>query len=177
PHRGRRHPRRVAARPLPRRGDGDGPGARVGLRQLDVARGGAVRGYLPMTAALARKRRSGEQAVVARLQLTSLIDIFTVLLLFLLKSVVVGGTVVTPWPGVKLPPSSATAAFKESPVVVVARNQIVVDGAAVCATDRVAQATDLKVPELETALQAVRQKTESLAERAGSARKFEGRLI
>jgi biopolymer transport protein ExbD len=61
--------------------------------------------------------------------------------------------------------------------VVVARNQIVVDGAAVCATADVAQATDLKVPALETALAAVRQKTETLAERAGSSRKFEGRLI
>jgi len=136
-----------------------------------------VRGYLPMTAAMARKRRSSEGPVLARLQLTSLIDIFTVLLLFLLKSVVVGGTVVTPYPGVALPPSSSTAAFKESPVVVVAKNQIVVDGAAVCATADVAQATDLKVPALETALAAVRQKTETLAQRAGSSRRFEGRLI
>src|SRR5689334_11337332 len=136
-----------------------------------------MRGYLPMTSAITRRRRAGEEPVLARLQLTSLIDIFTVLLLFLLKSVVVGGTVVTPYPGVKLPPSSAIAPFKESPVVVVARNQIVVDGAAVCPTDRVAQATDLKVPELEAALAAVRQKTETLAERAGSSRKFEGRLI
>ena len=136
-----------------------------------------MRGYLPMTSAMARKRRTSEEPVLARLQLTSLIDIFTVLLLFLLKSVVVGGTVVSPYPGVKLPSSSATAPFKESPVVVVARNQIVVDGAAVCSTADVAQATDLKVPALEAALAAVRQKTETLAERAGSARKFEGRLI
>lgn len=136
-----------------------------------------MRGYLPMTAAQARQRRGTEQGVVARLQLTSLIDIFTVLLLFLLKSVVVGGTVVTPWPGVKLPPSSSTATFKESPVVVVARNQIVVDGAAVCPTEQVAQATELRVPALEAALAAVRQKTEALAEQRGSARKFEGRLI
>jgi len=136
-----------------------------------------VRGYLPMTAAMARQRRAGAEPVLARLQLTSLIDIFTVLLLFLLKSVVVGGTVVTPYPGVKLPPSSATAPFKESPVVVVAKNQIVVDGAAVCSTDEVAQANELKVPALATALAAVRQKTDTLAGQAGSTRKFEGRLI
>ena len=136
-----------------------------------------MRGYLPTTMALARKRRSTEGPVLARLQLTSLIDIFTVLLLFLLKSVVVGGTVVSPFPGVTLPPSSSTAAFKESPVVVVTKSQVVVDGAAVCPTSDVAQSTDLKVAALETALAAVRQKTELLAQQAGSARKFEGRLI
>ena len=136
-----------------------------------------MRGYLAQTAMRERKRRSSEGAVVARLQLTSLIDIFTVLLLFLLKSLVVGGAVVSPFPGVNLPPSSSTASFKESPVVVVAKNQIVVDGEAVCPTEDVVQSQELKVGELEQALAGVRQKTEALAERAGSSRKFEGKLI
>ncbi|MEP7028290.1 MAG: biopolymer transporter ExbD [Candidatus Eisenbacteria bacterium] len=136
-----------------------------------------MRGYLVGTAIRERKRRGSEQAVVARLQLTSLIDIFTVLLLFLLKSLVVGGAVVSPFPGVTLPPSSSTATFKESPVVVVTRSQVVVDGAAVCPTDQVMAQGELKVPALEQALDAVRQKTEGLAERAGSSRKFEGKLI
>ena len=42
-----------------------------------------------------------------RLRLTSMMDILTVLLLFLLKSFVVEGEVVTPVPGVELPSSSA----------------------------------------------------------------------
>ena len=133
--------------------------------------------YLSTTARRERRRRSSESPVIARLQLTSLIDIFTVLLLFLLKSLVVGGAVVSPFPGVALPPSSSTASFKESPVVVVTKSQIVVDGDAVCPTDEVTQSTELKVTELETALAVVRQKTESLAARAGSSRKFEGKLI
>jgi biopolymer transport protein ExbD len=136
-----------------------------------------MRGFLVGTAVRERKRRSSEQAVVARLQLTSLIDIFTVLLLFLLKSLVVGGAVVSPFPGVALPPSSSTASFKESPVVVVTRSQVVVDGAAVCPTEDIVQSNELKVTALEQALGAVRQKTEALAERAGSSRKFEGKLI
>ena len=136
-----------------------------------------MRRYLTVTGMRERKRRSTEAPVIARLQLTSLIDIFTVLLLFLLKSLVVGGAVVSPFPGVSLPPSSSTASFKESPVVVVAKNQIVVDGEAVCPTDDVTQSTELKVTALEQALAAVRQKTESLAARSGSGVKFEGRLI
>lgn len=136
-----------------------------------------MRGYLANTALRERRRRTTETAVVARLQLTSLIDIFTVLLLFLLKSLVVGGAVVSPFPGVVLPPSSSIASFKESPVIVVARQQIVVDGEAVCPTDQVTASNQLKVPALEQALAAVRQKTEALAGRAGSSRKFEGKLI
>jgi biopolymer transport protein ExbD len=136
-----------------------------------------MRGYLAHTALRERKRRATEGHEVAKLQLTSLIDIFVVLLLFLLKSLVVGGAVVTPFPGVKLPPSSATASFKESPVVVVAADQVVVDGERVCATEDVLHATELRLPEVEGALAAVRQKSESLAQRQGSERRFEGRLI
>ena len=136
-----------------------------------------MRGYLATTARRERKRRSTEGPVLARLQLTSLIDIFTVLLLFLLKSLVVGGAVVSPFPGVSLPPSSSTAAFKESPVVVVTKSQVVVDGESVCPTDQVVQSTELQVPALEQALAAVRQKSIALAEHAGSTSKFEGKMI
>ena len=58
-----------------------------------------------------------------------------------------------------------------------AKNQIVVDGEAVCPTDEVTQSAELKVAALEQALAVVRQKTETLAERAGSSRRFEGKLI
>lgn len=135
-----------------------------------------MKGYLAHTAALRRRGRMTQEAVLARLQLTSLIDIFTVLLLFLLKSLVVGGTVVTPFPGVKLPASSATAPFKESPVLVVANRHVVVDGEAVCGTEDVAGSERLKILPIEQALRVLRQKSETLAERS-SARKFEGRLI
>ncbi len=135
-----------------------------------------MRGYLPHTQAMSRRRRSGEQAVVARLQLTSLIDIFTVLLLFLLKSLVVGGSVVTPFPGVDLPPSSASGSFKESPVLVVTKEQVIVDGATACATADVEAATRLKIDAVEVALIEVRAHSERLAEKSAN-RRFEGKLI
>jgi biopolymer transport protein ExbD len=135
-----------------------------------------MRGYLAHTAAMARKRHATEGAVVARLQLTSLIDIFTVLLLFLLKSVVVGGAVVTPFPGVQLPASSSTASFKESPVLVITSNEVVVDNHAVVDTRQVAASDRLLVPELEQSLEALRGKSDVLAEKS-TQRKFEGRLI
>jgi biopolymer transport protein ExbD len=135
-----------------------------------------VRGHLPHTAAMNRRRRATEEGVVARLQLTSLIDIFTVLLLFLLKGLVVGGAVVTPFPGVSLPPSSATEAFKESPVLVVTRQQVVVDGAAACATADVEGSDRLKIDPVETALIEVRARSERIAAKSAT-RRFEGKLI
>jgi len=135
-----------------------------------------MRGYLPHTQAMARRRRSGEEAVVARLQLTSLIDIFTVLLLFLLKSLVVGGSVVTPFPGIDLPPSSSTASFRESPVLVVTKDQVVVDGAAACATADVESATRLRIEPIEAALAELRARSDRLTEAKGTHR-FEGKLI
>ena len=135
-----------------------------------------MRGHLPHTAALARRRKSGEEAVVARLQLTSLIDIFTVLLLFLLKSLVVGGSVVTPFPGIDLPPSTASGSFKESPVLVVTKDQVVVDGAAACATSEVADSPRLKIDAVEAALAELRAHSDRLAAKS-TTRKFEGKLI
>jgi biopolymer transport protein ExbD len=135
-----------------------------------------VRSYLPHTAAMSRRRRAGEEAVVARLQLPSLIDIFTVLLLFLLKGLVVGGAVVTPFPGVALPPSSASGSFRESPVLVVTKQQVVVDGAAACATTDVEGSGSLKIDAIETALIEVRARSERIAEKSAT-RRFEGKLI
>ena len=135
-----------------------------------------MRGYLPHTQAMNRRRRAGEETAVARLQLTSLIDIFTVLLLFLLKSLVVGGSVVTPFPGIDLPPSSADGSFRESPVLVVTKEQVVVDGAAACATADVEASTQLRIEPVEAALAELRAHSDRLAEKSES-RRFEGKLI
>ncbi len=135
-----------------------------------------MRGYLPHTSAMARRRRAGAAVVVGRLQLTSLIDIFTVLLLFLLKGLVVGGSVVTPFPGVALPPSSSSAAFKESPVLVVTRDQVVVDGAAACATADVEGSRRLKIEPVESALARLKARSDRLTAASGTSR-FEGKLI
>jgi len=123
-----------------------------------------------------RRRRAGEEAVVARLSLTSLIDIFTVLLLFLLQSVVVGGAVVTPFPGVSLPRSSSVAPFRESPVLVVTRELVVVDGVSACATSDVEGSSRLKIEPVEAALIELRAHSDRLAEKSAN-RKFEGKLI
>jgi biopolymer transport protein ExbD len=126
--------------------------------------------------AMNRRRRSSEEAIAARLQLTSLIDIFTVLLLFLLKSLVVGGAVVTPFPGFTLPPSSSTASFKEAPVLVVTRTDVVVDGVSACATSDVEGSDRLKIAPVEAALTELRAHSERLAARSAN-RRFEGKLI
>ena len=56
------------------------------------------------------------------LKLTSMMDILTVLLLFLLKSFVVEGEVVTPPPGVELPGSTADTPPEASLVIAISND-------------------------------------------------------
>ena len=66
----------------------------------------------------ARRRDRGHKsrsfAQVPRLKMTSMMDILTVLLLFLLKSFVVDGEALTPPPGLELPQSTSESMPAES---------------------------------------------------------------
>ena len=69
-----------------------------------------------------RTRRKVQQP--GQLRITSMMDILTVLLLFLLKSFVAEGEVVTPAPGVTLPQSSAEVMPEASLVIAIADDRI-----------------------------------------------------
>jgi biopolymer transport protein ExbD len=80
---------------------------------------------------MARRRnasRRRKKALVATLKITSMMDILTVLLLFLLKSFVADGEIVSPSPGVELPTSESRESLQESVVVAVRTGEISVGG-------------------------------------------------
>jgi len=64
----------------------------------------------------------------AQLKMTSMMDILTVLLLFLLKSFVVEGEVITPASGVELPESHSQTTPQESLVVAIDQTRVSVGG-------------------------------------------------
>ncbi|MCK4774074.1 MAG: biopolymer transporter ExbD, partial [Candidatus Krumholzibacteria bacterium] len=66
-----------------------------------------------------RNRRIKIRSVHTPLRLTSMMDILTVLLLFLLKSFVVEGEVMTPIPGVDLPESSSDTTPRAAVVIAI----------------------------------------------------------
>ncbi len=94
---------------------------------------------------LSRVVRGHRPASVAKPQLTSLIDVLTILLVFLLKSFSVEGELVTISPDLRLPESTS----RETPVptvsVEIATHSINVDGAPVASTSGLVGADSLMI--------------------------------
>lgn len=72
----------------------------------------------------ARRRRGGEEA---KLNITSMMDMFTIILVFLLKNFSTEGAIVTPADNLTLPESTIEKRAKESLSVKVARTTITVE--------------------------------------------------
>jgi len=96
-----------------------------------------------------------------------MMDILTVLLLFLLKSFVVEGEVITPVPGVDLPESSSETAPRASVVVAVFDRAVLLDGQMVTRVEDTTNGGDLLIPELAASLALTRTKSLALAEMRG----------
>src|SRR5262245_63051343 len=88
----------------------------------------------PREVADMRRRRSRATGMMERytsdggLTLTSMMDILTTLLFFVLKSYVSGGEVTVPPPGVTLPRSTVDAGMHTSVVVAIDHDAIMMDG-------------------------------------------------
>ncbi len=118
---------------------------------------------------MARRRRKGQRKSSAPtpLRLTSMMDILTVLLLFLLKSFVVEGEVITPVPGVDLPESSSETAPRASIVVAVFDRAVLLDGQMVAKIEDTTDSGNLLIPELAASLSLTRTKAQELAQMRG----------
>lgn len=74
------------------------------------------------------KKHGGGGGSHMELNMTSLIDMFTCLLAFLLKSFSAEGTLVTPSSGLELPKSAASERAKPGLTVEIGKNEVVVEG-------------------------------------------------
>lgn len=123
-----------------------------------------------------RRRRSRAKGMMERytsdggLTLTSMMDILTTLLFFVLKSYVSGGEVTVPPPGVTLPRSTVNADMHTSVVVAIDHEGIMMDGERV-ATVREALGTDeLMIVPLAKKLEEARTQMDEIAQRKGEKR-------
>jgi len=112
-----------------------------------------------------RHARAAER--VPRLKMTSMMDILTVLLLFLLKSFVVDADVAAPPPDVTLPNSTSTDVPETAIVVAISGEAITVGGRAVTTVAAAMAGGDLLIPELESELDAELDQMDALAARKG----------
>ncbi|MBM4116890.1 hypothetical protein FJ251_03980 [bacterium] len=113
-------------------------------------------------AGLGRHRREQTKAV---LRLTSMMDIFTSLLLFLLKSFVVDGETVTPVPGVELPESRSEAPAPAALVVAVYDDAILVGDEQVASVGASLAGESLWIAGLGARLRAEHARSEAIAAR------------
>ncbi len=96
-----------------------------------------------------------------------MMDILTVLLLFLLKSFVVDGEVATPPAGVELPRSSAEDAPEASLVVAISAEAILVGEEPVATIAEVLAGDDTPIDALATHLEKARERMAEIAARRG----------
>jgi len=101
------------------------------------------------------RRLSGAGAPMLRM--TALMDIFSTLLLFLLKSFVAEGQASTVTPGVTLPSSVAQSEPHDAPVLAVTGEFIALEGKAIERSEAALQSAGLEVPALYEALVDLRE--------------------
>ena len=122
-----------------------------------------------------RRRRSRAAGMMERytadggLTLTSMMDILTTLLFFVLKSYVSGGEVTVPPPGVTLPRSTAAADMSTSVVVAIDRDAIIVAGERVASVREASAGEELMIAPLAKRLAEAREQMDDLDRRKGKA--------
>ena len=123
-----------------------------------------------------QSRRIKIRSVHTPLRLTSMMDILTVLLLFLLKSFVVEGEALTPVPGVELPESSSETTPQASVVIAIFDDAVMMDGQVIASVSDAVASDDLFIEPLADRLDQAREKALDIARARGSEEEFEGRV-
>lgn len=110
-----------------------------------------------MTAREKRAARKGRGGAALDMNLVSLIDVFTILIFFLLSSAA-GVELLSSPKAVKLPESLAQQAPKETVVLVVAGDEILADGRRVATVQQVLASNDDLIPGLKAELDLLAQR-------------------
>jgi biopolymer transport protein ExbD len=105
----------------------------------------------------ARSKKDG----YASLMLTSLVDMFTIIVIFLLMNFSANGEVLYMSKDIKLPNAYHGAQLERAPVISISPEAVTFDGRQVAATDELMRGDVLNVPALEDALREERRRYET----------------
>jgi biopolymer transport protein TolR len=111
----------------------------------------------PMTATEKRAHRKAKAGAKMDMNLVALIDVFTILIFFLLSSAAGVETLISP-KAVNLPLASAEKAPKETVLLVVAGDDIIIDGRVVASIKQVSAQADELIPALKAELDVLGQR-------------------
>ena len=121
------------------------------------------------------KPRRSKSVSSFTLRLTSMIDMFTILLVFLLKSFSVEGEIMSVAKDLRLPESTAKTPPKAAPILVVTNEWIILDGTPVEKVETVLNQQDNIIISLKTQLEQIRAFSENLAQLDATMR-FKGNI-
>lgn len=111
---------------------------------------------------LVKKKRGGTD--FAKPQMTSLVDVLTVLVFFLLKNFSSEGDIVTPSKNLELPESSAKTRPEIGLTIAISQKHILVEGTPVALVSEEQQRGSNEIPGLSTFLEDKRKQTEAISE-------------
>ena len=98
------------------------------------------------------------------LKLTSMIDMFTILLVFLLKSYSAEGQIMSVSPDLRLPESTAQKAPQTTSIIAITNDLILLDGKQIGTISNVMNNNNLLIPELLNELNKLKQLSERVGE-------------
>lgn len=123
-----------------------------------------------------RSKRFDPRRAQGGITMTSLMDILTTLLLFVLKSFVVDGEALTPVPGVTLPESTSHSVAQSAIVIAIFDDVVMMDGEVVATISKSSRSHDLLIAALAERLEASREKSVEIAHMRGDKDEFVGRV-
>lgn len=115
-----------------------------------------------------RRRWAGRRHGHTGLSLTSLMDILTCLLFFVLKSFVAGGEVTVPPPGLDLPKSTAESAMTSSLVIAIDKEGILIGSERIADAAEAGSRGHMLIEPLAERLKAAREQMDDLERRKGT---------
>jgi biopolymer transport protein ExbD len=104
----------------------------------------------------------GRKSGVADLMLTPLIDMFVILVVFLIMNFSANGDLVNISKDIELPQASVEAQVERAPIIQISANTIAVEGYRVGDSDEIMNDPDLRVPVLTDKLQEMRKVDEAM---------------
>lgn len=105
---------------------------------------------------LSRRNDGKENRGVFRPQITSLIDVMTILLIFLIQNFAVDSDVVSPPPNVDLPLSSSDKPARARCAITITKNEIIADDKTVANIEDIMRSSELVIEPLHEVLQSIR---------------------
>ena len=120
-------------------------------------------------------RRSKKPTQVS-LKLTSMIDLFTILLVFLLKSYSAEGQIMSVAPDLKLPESTAQKAPHTASIIAITHDLILLDGHEVAKVRDIMRSNQNLIPQLRNELKRKRQLSEKVSALSTSSVGFTGKI-